>query len=105
MTGPYWAVVQCEPQREHVARLHIMRLAYETYLPRIRTKLGRVQLLFPSYVFVRICDRWYDVLWSPGVRRILMAMDRPAKLPDGIVTAIRKRENGGFVKLPSPPRL
>ena len=101
----YWAVVQCEAQREHVARLFMMRAGFETYLPRIKTKFGRVALLFPTYVFCRIFDQWYGVRWSPGVLRVLMSGDRPARMPDNIVQAIQKRENGGFVKLPNPPRL
>jgi transcriptional antiterminator RfaH len=96
-----WIVVQTESQREHLARLFIMRLGLETYLPRIKTKLGREALLFPTYVFTRIEDRWYDVAWSPGVLRILMSGDRPAPLPERIIATIRRREFGGFVRLPT----
>ena len=32
----FWAVVETEAQHEHTARLLIMRLGYETYLPRIK---------------------------------------------------------------------
>ena len=96
----FWAVVQTETQREHIARLLLMRLGYETYAPRIKIK-QRVALLFPSYVFCRVIDRWYPILWTPGVLRVLMSGERPAALNEKIITSLRRREFGGFVKLPS----
>jgi len=57
----YWAVAQTEPMREHTVRLLLMRLGYETYAPRIRHR-KRIALLFPTYVFVRVIQRWYPIL-------------------------------------------
>lgn len=97
----YWAIAQTEPQREHIARLWIMRLGFETYAPRVRLRRGKIARLFPTYIFVRIAlDRWYPVLWSPGVLRLLMSGDKPFPLPDKEITAIKRREVGGFVRLP-----
>ena len=96
-----WSVVQCESQREHAVRLLLMRGHYVTYLPRIKLH-GRIVPLFPSYLFVNIaCMRWYPILWTPHVIRLLMAGDQPAKLPEDIVTHIRKREHNGLVRLPN----
>jgi transcription antitermination factor NusG len=100
----YWAVVQTEAQREPVTRLLLMRLGFETYTPRIRIK-QRIGLLFPTYVFVRVVDRWYPIRWTEHVVRLLMAGDKPAQLKDEIMAEIRKREVGGFVKLPVQRRL
>jgi len=99
----YWAVVQCEAQKEHAVRLLLMRHGFTTYAPRIKLR-NRIGLLFRTYVFVHIHDRWYPILWTPHVVRLLMSGDKPAKLEDAIVTHIRKREVGGFVKLPLPNR-
>jgi transcription antitermination factor NusG len=96
----YWTVVQTETQREHIARVWMMRSGYQTYAPRIRLKGNRVALLFPTYIFARIVDRWYPIVSTPGVLRILMSGDQPGRLPDTIIEGIRKREVGGFVKLP-----
>jgi transcriptional antiterminator RfaH len=101
MAEGYWAVCQCEAQREHTARMLLMKERFETYAPRFKSKLGRILLLFPTYIFVRIIDRWYPVLWTPGVTRVLMAGDRPAQLNEQIVTSIKRREVGGLVRLPS----
>jgi transcriptional antiterminator RfaH len=96
----FWAIVQTETQREHTARLMLMRQGFETYMPRIRIKADRIGLLFPTYIFCRIIDRWYSARWTIGVTRILMDSERPARVPDAIIEAIRKQEVGGFVKLP-----
>jgi transcriptional antiterminator RfaH len=97
----FWSVVQTETQREHLARVWMMRAGYETYAPRIRINRKRVTLLFPSYIFVRIIDRWYPIVWTPGVQRILMNGEQPARVNDGIIAAIRKREVRGIVRLPT----
>ena len=99
-----WWVVQTESQREHIVRVLLMRAKYETYIPRIKHR-SRIAPLFPSYLFVRSANQWYPVRWTDHVVRVLMSGDRPAQLPEVTVASIRKREVGGFVKLPSPPRL
>src|SRR5262245_40404908 len=99
-----WWVVQTEANFEHVARLLLMRLGFTTYAPRIKIR-GRVQWLFPTYLFVGAREQFYPVLWTNRVVRLLMAGDRPASVKGEIVTHIRKREVGGFVKLPAPTRL
>jgi transcriptional antiterminator RfaH len=111
----YWTVAQCETQRMHLTRLLLMRGEYdasgelirgpyETYMPLFKSKAGKILLLFPSYIFVKITVRWYPVAKTPGVTRVLMAGDQPARLPEDIVSTIRKREVGGLVKLPSNER-
>src|SRR5215510_12156007 len=96
----FWAVVQCETQREHAVRLLLMRRALETYLPRIRIR-NRIRPLFAGYLFVRLPPRclWF-VLWTPHVIRLLMSGDQPAQLSEEIVSQIRKREHNGLVRLP-----
>jgi transcriptional antiterminator RfaH len=99
-----WIIVQCEAQREHVVRLLLMRLGFQSYLPRIKIR-KRIKPLFPTYLFVQSNDRFYPILWTPHVIRLLWAGDQPAKLDDRIIAELKKREIGGFVKLPKPMRL
>jgi transcription antitermination factor NusG len=101
----FWAAVQTEAQREHMVRLLLMRARYETYMPRIKAR-SRIAPLFPGYLFVRIVDRWYPVIRTVGVVRLLMSGDQPARLPERTMNEIRKGEGrDGFVKLPSPSTL
>ena len=106
---PFWGVAQTEPRREPLARLLLMRLGYETYAPRLRIREGnrsKITLLFPSYIFVRVIERWYPILWTPGVLRILMSGESPANVPEEILKQIRKREGrDGIVRLPRAPGL
>jgi transcriptional antiterminator RfaH len=97
----FWTVLQTETQREHIARLMLMRQGFETYMPRIQIRPNRIVNLFPSYIFIEIIDRWWAARWTIGVIKILMDGERPARVPDGIIEAIRKQEVGGFVKLPN----
>jgi transcriptional antiterminator RfaH len=103
---PYWAVAQTESQREHVAAQFLHQAEFEIYLPKIVTQHGareRVTPLFPGYVFVEIVERWWAVRWTAGVVRLLMADDRPARVPTMLMDAIRKREGcDGLVRLPKP---
>ena len=99
-----WWVVQTQPQREHLVRLLLMKHCLVTYAPRIKHH-GRIGFLFPTYVLVGACERFYPILSTQGVVRLLMSGDQPAKLSEDVVIQIRKREHNGFVKLPSPPRL
>ena len=99
-----WAVIQTQPQYEHVVRLLLMRANFETYLPRIKVH-NRITPLFPSYLFVLLAERsWYPVMWTPHVTRLLMSGDRPAQLPEEVIVQIRRREQNGLVKLPNPSK-
>lgn len=97
----YWAVAHVQSQREHFVRQLLMQARYETYMPRIKVR-SRISPLFPGYLFVAIADRWYPVIWTQGVIRLLMSGDQPAKLPEKVMNELRKREIGGFIKLPAP---
>jgi len=99
----YWAVAQIEVQRERIATLLLNRAGYEIYAPRIqlsRQRRKRAVLLFPSYIFVRIVDRFYPVKNTPGVLRLLMDGERPARMPDSALDQLRGKEVRGFIRLP-----
>ena len=100
----YWAVVQTESQRERFAVKNLESGGFETYLPQI--KLRRVPEprcyapLFPTYVFVRIVDRWHAASRMMGVIRLIMAGEQPARLSEDVMAEIRSREGrDGYIKL------
>lgn len=110
---PHWACAQLHAQRERLA-LHCLGLAgYELYQPRIAEpvvrrgrKIDVSRPLFPAYVFVLIIDHWWSAMRSPGVVRLSMDGSRPARVPDGVIDDLRKREGSdGLIRLPKPPGL
>ena len=103
MSEPYWAVTQCQTNRSDLVALLLKRKGFTVYAPKVRIE-KRTAPLFPGYLIVRIATRWYPVRWTPGVLRVLMHGDHPAKLDDAIVAELRGREVRGFVKLAEDPR-
>jgi transcription antitermination factor NusG len=117
----YWSVAQTEAQREATAAEWLARDGFETYLPKIkvvrqvirghtrwheRTRtISRVEPLFPSYLFVRIVDRWWSIGNTIGVTRLLLAGDHPANVSDKEINKIMAQERGGLIRLPQPPGL
>ena len=106
----FWAAVQIHSQRERLATRYLSLAGYEVWLPRIRGRRivrGRRQkvtlALFPGYLFLLVELQWSAARYCPGVIRLVMDGDRPAKVPDRVVEALKEREVDGFVKLPEPP--
>ena len=102
---PYWAVAVTQSNREDFVQTLLARDGFESYRPKIRTAPKRTASLFPGYLMVRVVVRWYPIRWCPGVLKLLMNGDKPAKLADQIVNEIKGREVRGFVKLPKPATL
>jgi transcriptional antiterminator RfaH len=107
----YWACAQLEANRERLA-LHCLGLrGFEIYLPRLRVKritpARKTSMpappLFPGYAFVLIELQWHAARWSPGVLRLVLDGDRPARVPDKVIAELKGRERNGLVELP-PPR-
>ena len=101
---PYWTVAVAQSSREATVQTFLAKDGFEVYWPRIQTE-KRTAALFPGYLMVRVVARWYPIRWCPGVLKLLMNGDRPAKLADGVVDEIKGREVRGFVNLPQPPTL
>jgi transcriptional antiterminator RfaH len=105
----FWCCAQIEPFRERLA-LHCLGLnGFEVYCPRLREqirirgrKIVRTPPLFRGYAFVLIVSAWYSARWSPGVVRLVMDGEAPARVPDAVIAEIKSREIGGFVVLPKP---
>ncbi len=114
MAGPRWYVVQTQVNCEAKAAQNLHRQGYEAYLPRYlkrRRHARRVDFtakpLFPRYMFVAIdvaAQRWRSVQSTIGVSRLVTNGDSPALVPEGVVRALKAREDcRGFVKLDARP--
>jgi len=104
----YWAVAQTESQRESTAAQHLAKSGFTVYLPRLKIRrhgLVRTPPLFPTYLFVRVIDRWWSIAWTIGVLDVLMSGDHPARLADNAIDEIKRREVKGYVQLPKLSKL
>lgn len=113
-TGVCWYVVQSQVNREFKAAENLARQGFEVYLPRYlkRRRHARkidfaAKPLFPRYLFVAIdmtAQRWRSIQSTFGVARLVTNGDAPAMLPEGVLGAIRAREDGkGFITMNSRP--
>jgi transcriptional antiterminator RfaH len=99
----FWSVAQTQPLRERLAEKELLEAGFDVYFPRIRFRQNgrwRITGLFPAYVFFQFHDRWWSARWCRGVLRLLGPDGAPpARLPETVVSNIRRREKNGFVML------
>jgi transcriptional antiterminator RfaH len=111
---PRWFVAHTHPHAEGKATSHLSRQGFEIYFPRYlkrRRHARRIETvaapLFPRYLFVAIdlnVQRWRSIYSTVGVSRLVCNADDPSPVPDGIVEALKQREDaGGFIKLDARP--
>lgn len=95
-----WLVAQTEPKKEQFVGDNIERQGYEYYLPKFREG-SKTRLLFPRYVFCRVEGSWRFLTGTFGVISIIAFGERPGVISDGVIAALRAREDEfGFVILP-----
>lgn len=93
-----WFAVQCQPHRETAAALHLQRQHFPVFFPRrakTRRHARRIERVlvpfFPGYLFLWLDlgrDPWRSVNGTFGVARLVMAGDRPAPAPRGLVETL-----------------
>jgi transcriptional antiterminator RfaH len=106
---PRWFVAHTQPHAEAKACAHLNRQGFEIYFPRYlkrRRHARKVETvaapLFPRYLFVAVdtsAQRWRSIYSTVGVARLVCNGDEPTAVPDGIIEALKSREDGGFIKL------
>ena len=105
-----WYVVQTHVNGEAKAALNLIRQGYEIYLPRYlkcRRHARKTEFvarpLFPRYLFVAVdiaAQRWRSIQSTSGVSHLVTHGNEPATVPQGVVSALKAREDAnGFVKL------
>jgi transcriptional antiterminator RfaH len=112
---PRWFVAHTQPHAEAKATAHLNRQGFESYFPRYLKKRRHARKietvaapLFPRYLFVAVdltAQRWRSIYSTVGVARLVCNGDEPAAVPDGVVEALKSREDlGGFIKLDFRPQ-
>ena len=110
MSDQAWYLIHSKPQQEGTALAHLERQGFEAFLPRMRRQVrhaGRwrekVEAMFPRYLFVRLDAAEQD--WAPirstvGVSRLVRFGAEPARVPEGLVEALRARaDEAGIVQV------
>ena len=109
-----WFVAHTQPHAEAKATSHLGRQGFDTYFPRYlkrRRHARRIETvaapLFPRYLFVAVdtaAQRWRSIYSTIGVARLVCNGDEPTAVPEGIVEALKSREDAnGFIKLEYRP--
>ena len=112
--GTRWYVVQTQVNGEAKAAQNLLRQGFEIYLPRylkLRRHARKVDViarpLFPRYMFVAIdvaTQRWRAIQSTQGVSHLVCNGEEPAAVPDGVLGALRAREDErGFVRMDAKP--
>jgi transcriptional antiterminator RfaH len=110
----HWFVAQTQPHAEAKASAHLQRQGFGVYVPRYlkrRRHARRVETvaapLFPRYLFVGIdmtAQRWRSIASTAGVTRLVCHGEQPSAVPDGVVEALQRREDGDrFIRLDTRP--
>lgn len=114
VTRARWYVVQTQVNGEAKAAENLRRQGYEIYLPRYlkrRRHARKVDFtakpLFPRYMFVAIdvtTQRWRPVQSTFGVARLVTNGDEPAMVPEGVIPALKAREDAkGLIRMDARP--
>jgi transcriptional antiterminator RfaH len=98
ITGPVWYVISTKTRREEFAQDQLARRDVVTFLPRIleSTRMSSKPLvapLFPGYLFVHIDleEQYFDVVWTPGVRKFIGFGPLPSPVDTAVVDFLRAR--------------
>lgn len=113
-TNMRWYVVQTQVNGEAKAAQNLIRQGFEIYLPRYlkrRRHARKVDFtakpLFPRYMFVAIdvaTQRWRSIQSTFGVSHLISNGDDPATVPEGVVRALKSREDAkGFIQMDAKP--
>ncbi|WP_337659993.1 transcription termination/antitermination protein NusG [Anderseniella sp. Alg231-50] len=98
VVGKRWFAVRTQPNREQRAKHQLDRQQFRTFLPLIEKsvcharKIRQVRsALFPGYLFVELDlskDQWRCINSTYGVSCLVMAGERPAFIPAGVIELI-----------------
>jgi transcriptional antiterminator RfaH len=107
--GERWFLAYTAPHREAIAKAHLKRQGFRSFLPRYvktvrhaRKMRDVIAPMFPRYLFVALNlerDRWRSVAGTTGVTNLLMMDDRPVPVRQGIVeTLIQSADTAGNLR-------
>ena len=104
---PYWAVARAVPHHDQLAAQCVGLAGYETFVPKIRVRVGaqwRTTPLFVGYFFVRIIDQWRVLERTMGVFGVVKNGATPSRCPDAEIAKLLERADpDGVIRLGARP--
>lgn len=104
---PFWAVIRAVPHHERLAHEGVALAGYETFIPRIRERVGarwRTTPLFGVYFFARVIDQWRKIERTMGVAAVVKVGAIPSRCPDVEIAALLERTDAdGVIRLAARP--
>jgi transcriptional antiterminator RfaH len=104
-----WYLVYTKPQGERTALANLARQGFDAYLPLMRNRrrrggrhVSRIEPMFPRYLFIHlsdVTDDWGPIRSTIGVASMVSFANRAARVPDGLITALRAREGDDGVQV------
>ena len=97
-----WYLVHTKPRQEQRARENLFNQGYECWLPQLRVEKVRQRKLvvideplFPRYLFIHLPPgiNWAPVRSTLGVTTIVRFGGVPARVPSGVLQALREEES------------
>lgn len=92
-----WYVAKSKPRKERILINNLAKWGVEAFYPYIRERglpNGRLEPLFPSYVFCHVdpsAPTWQAVRWAPGLSYFLQAGEQVSPVPDDLITYLRDK--------------
>jgi len=98
LAGRKWFVVNTKPRKEGYAEWQLSRRGVVTFLPWIMEPAPAstgtsVAPMFPGYLFVHIDleQQLWDVVWTPGVKRLVGFGETASPVDDSVIDFLRAR--------------
>lgn len=84
-----WIVARTHAGQERRAQYHAERQGHDTVLPMHDIGEGRIRLIFPRYLFVKIVDHFQHLKSTRGISYLIGSGERPDPCPEREVERFR----------------
>lgn len=90
---PYWVLVRTQSGRENWAAKNIALQDIKTFLPRVELPNGKLEPLFPTYLFVMIEDNRLPKRGTYGMISLVPSNERIEKVPQRVMDHLLSQVN------------
>lgn len=99
---PYWVLVRTQSGRENWARQNIEKQDIRTFLPRVELPNGKLEPLFPTYLFIEVINDRIPKRGTWGVISLVPSNERIEKVPPRVINQLLEAVNDeSYIALPT----